>query len=178
MHRDAQVFARYLKGRHIPPEQNQIKFKRQHITDKLKPTADVSSDVKQKKFDKKVERILKSQTYHWEPIVYDNYKTLQYLLGRSAQEYSTITRIFTEIQSRDPTFQPRSFFDFGSGVGTGLWAAANLWKSSIFEYFLVDSSRSMNDLADLILRDGDENKHMELRNVNFRQFFPASVEVS
>lgn len=178
VYRDAQAFARYLKGRHIPPEENQIIFKRQNIADKLKSTMDVSSDEKQKKFDKKVEKILKSQTYKWEPIVYDNYKSLQYLLGRSAQEYSTITRIFTEIQSRDPAFKPRSYFDFGSGVGTGLWAASNLWKSSIFEYFMVDSSRSMNDLAELILREGDENKHMELRNVNFRQFFPASVEVS
>lgn len=178
VHKDAQILGRYLHGRHIPPEQNQLKFKRQQIADKLRNKMDISDDNKQKKFDDKVEKILKYQTYKWEPIMYDNYKSLQYLLGRSAQEYSTISRIFTEIENRDPTFKPKSYFDFGSGVGTGLWAAANHWKASIFEYFLVDSSRSMNDLADLILRDGEENKQMELRNVNFRQFFPASVEVS
>lgn len=111
-------------------------------------------------------------------MVYDDYKSLQYLIGRSAQEYAVISRIFREIQARDPGFKPSSYFDFGSGVGTGLWAAANLWKDSIFEYFMVDPSRSMNDLADLVLRDGEENKHMDLRNVSFRQFFPASVEVS
>lgn len=54
---------------------------------------------------------------------------------------------FTEIQTRNPTFKPRSYFDFGSGVVTGLWAASNQWKDSNFEYLLVDSSRSMNDLA-------------------------------
>lgn len=139
---------------------------------------DVSDEMKVKKYENRVDKLLQSQIYRWEPIVYDNYKSIQYLLGRSAQEYSTITRIFTEIQNRDPAFKPKSYFDFGSGVGTGLWAAANLWKDSIFEYFLVDSSRDMNDLADLILRDGEENKQMELRNVSFRQFFPASVEVS
>lgn len=162
----------------MPAEQNQITHKRQLIADKLRNTMDVTDDKKVKKYEKKVEKLLKSQVYQWEPIVYDDYKSLQYLLGRSAQEYSTISRIFTEIQSRDPAFLPKSYFDFGSGVGTGLWAAANLWKDSIFEYFLVDSSRSMNDLADLILRDGEENKQLELRNVNFRQFFPATVDVS
>lgn len=138
---------------------------------------DVSNEEKVKKYENRIAKLLKSQVYQWEPIVYDSYKSMQYLLGRSAQEYSTISRIFTEIQHRDPTFKPKSYFDFGSGVGTGLWAASNLWKDSIFEYFLVDSSRSMNDLADLILRDGEENKQLELRNVNFRQFLPASVEV-
>lgn len=138
----------------------------------------VDNEEKQKKYENRVDKLLKSQVYQWEPIVYDNYKSLQYLLGRSAQEYSTISRILSEIKKRDPTFAPKSYFDFGSGVGTGLWAASNLWKDSIFEYFLVDSSRNMNDLADLILRDGEENKQMELRNVNFRQFFPASAEVS
>ncbi len=178
VYRDGQVLTRYLKGRHIPPDQMQVKYKRQIIADKLRETMDVSDEQKLKKYENKVDKVLKSQTYHWEPIVYDNYKSLQYLIGRSAQEYSTILRIFTEIQTRDPTFKPKSYFDFGSGVGTGLWAASNLWKDSIFEYFLVDTSRNMNDLADLILRNGEENKQIELRNVNFRQFFPASIEVS
>lgn len=178
VHRDAQLLVRYLKCRHIPPEQNHIAYKRQIIADKLKDTMDTSNEQNVKKYENKVNKILKSQIYRWEPIVYDNYKSLQYLLGRSAQEYSTISRIFSGIQTRDPTFKPKSYFDFGSGVGTGLWAASNLWKDSIFEYFLVDSSRSMNDLAELILRDGEENKQIELRNVNFRQFFPASIEVT
>ncbi|XP_037047480.1 methyltransferase-like protein 17, mitochondrial [Bradysia coprophila] len=178
VYRDAQALNRYLKGRHIPPEQNLVKYKRQMIADKLSQTMDLSDEKKQKKYDAKVDKTLKSQIYNWEPMVYDEYKALQYVLGRSAQEYSTVLRIFTEIQNRDPTFKPRSYFDFGSGVGTGLWAASKLWKDSIFEYFMVDSSRSMNDLADLILRDGDENIQMELRNVNFRQFFPASIETT
>lgn len=116
--------------------------------------------------------------YSWRPIEYDAYKSLQYLFGRSAQEYSTILRIFTELASRNPTFKPKSYFDFGSGIGTGCWAAAQLWKRSIFEYYMVDASRHMNDLADLMLRDGDENRELKLRNVNFRQFLPASFDVS
>lgn len=86
-------------------------------------------------------------------------------------------RIFGEINQRQPQFKPHSFFDFGAGVGTGTWAASHFWRQSIFEYFLVDASRDMNDLADLILRGGEENRQMTLRNVNFRQFLPASSEV-
>lgn len=170
-----------MKARHIPAEPNQIQEKQRQIEEKIRTTTDVDEtvDAKQfKKFQFQVQKRLQQQVYKWQPIVYDSYKSFQYLLGRSAQEYSTILRIFTEIQNRDPEFKPKSYFDFGSGVGTGIWAASKLWKKSLFEYYMVDPSRDMNDLADLILRDGEENKQMSLRNVNFRQFSPASLEVS
>ncbi|KAJ6643438.1 Methyltransferase-like protein 17, mitochondrial [Pseudolycoriella hygida] len=174
LYRDSQVLSRYLKGRHMPPEENQIKYKRQLIADKLIQKIDIKDEEQFKKFENKVEKLLKSQVYQWQPVVYDNNKSLQYLIGRSPQEYSIILRIFNEIKKRDPDFQPRSYFDFGSGVGSGLWAAAELWKDSIFEYFMVDVSREMNDLAELILQGGEENKGKQLKNVNFRQFLPAA----
>ena len=124
-----------------------------------------------------MESILRQKLYTWKPIAYNAYKSLEYLFGRSAQEFSIVSRIFSEIAERHPDFKPRSFFDFGSGVGTGIWAASELWKSSIFEYFLVDTSRDMNDLSELILRDGDENKEIPLRTVNYRQFLPSSVDL-
>lgn len=132
----------------------------------------------QKQNAQKVNKLLHQRTYNWKPIEYDAYKALQYLLGRSAQEYSTLVRIFSELAQRQPKFQPHSFFDFGAGVGTGTWAASHFWRQSIFEYFSVDASRDMNDLADLILRDGDENRQLTLRNVNYRQFLPAASEVN
>lgn len=113
----------------------------------------------------------------WEPIIYDDYKALTYVMGRSALEYAVVLRVFNEIAQRDPDFKPRSFFDFGAGVGTGTWAASQLWKKSLYEYFLVDSSREMNVLSELILRDGDENKAMSLKTVYYRQFLPASNDV-
>lgn len=102
---------------------------------------------------------------------------MTYAMGRAALEYAVVQRIFNEIAHRHPDFKPRSFFDFGAGVGTGTWAASQLWKQSLYEYFLVDSSREMNDLSELILRDGDANKNMTLKNVYYRQFLPASNDV-
>lgn len=98
-------------------------------------------------------------------------------MGRSALEYAVVQRVFNEIAQRHPDFKPSSFFDFGAGVGTGTWAASQLWKQSLYEYFLVDNSREMNELSDLILRGGDANKHMSLKNVYYRQFLPASSDV-
>lgn len=121
----------------------------------------------------KVHWAFKQQTYSWKNTLYDNYKSLQYLVGRAPPEYAAITQIFKEITQRDETFKPRSYFDFGSGVGTGLWAASHFWKEFIFEYMMVDSSREMNDLALLILQDGEENKEPSIKNVFFRQFLPV-----
>jgi ribosomal protein RSM22 (predicted rRNA methylase) len=123
--------------------------------------------------DQTVKQIAKQRVYSWQPINYDQHKSFLYLMSRSAEEYAVIMRILSEIQKRDPTFQPQSFFDFGAGVGTGTWAASELWKSTIFEYYLVDSSKYMNELSEILLRDGDQNKSMSLREVYFRQFLPS-----
>lgn len=122
-------------------------------------------------------KIFYKKNYNWQPIIYDEYKSRAYLLGRAAREYAVILQVLNEIIKRDRDFTPRSFFDFGAGIGTGTWAASECWKDSIFEYFLVDHSREMNDLSELILRDGNESKNMWLKNVFYRQFLPASDEV-
>lgn len=111
-------------------------------------------------------------------MIYDEHKAWTYVFGRAAKEYAAILHVFSEIAKRDPEFKPRSFFDFGAGIGTGTWAATELWNKYLYEYFLVDESGEMNDLSELILRDGNENKNMTLRNVFYRQFLPASDEVN
>lgn len=117
------------------------------------------------------------KNYNWQPIAYDSYKAWTYLFGRCTKEYAAIMQVFNEIVKRDPDFKPQSFFDFGAGVGTGTWAASELWKKSLYEYFLVDECGDMNDLSELILRGGNEDKNMSLKNVFYRQFLPASDEV-
>lgn len=124
-----------------------------------------------------VMNVYHQRNYNWQPILYDSYKAWAYLFGRAAKEYAVIKQVFNEIVKRDPEFSPRSFFDFGAGIGTGTWAASEFWRKSLYEYFLVDESRDMNELSELILRDGNEDKQMSLRNVFYRQFLPASDEV-
>lgn len=184
---NGEVFNRFIKTRKAPVENMYMKQKVREIQElvmqdpakyKLPKVPESDSDeLANKAFDsrlkQKVKEIVKQRVYSWQSIKYDNYKALLYLMGRSSEEYAVIMKIFNEIKRRDPQFIPRSFFDFGSGVGTGTWAVSETWEKSIYEYYLVDTSREMNDLSDLILRDGDANKNHYFKNVNHRQFLPS-----
>lgn len=109
-------------------EKEEIKCKTEKIQarvlSKLKDVI-IKNEEDEKRFQQmvrdKVNNILKENIYNWQPINYDVHNSLLYLIGRSASEYAVLVKIFGEIASRDPTFKPKSFFDFGSGVGTATW---------------------------------------------------------
>jgi len=178
---DGKQLDQYLKARHIPPEDGELKQKASDIQAQVEEELNVDvSKLNDDQFEhykkvvkKKTDKVLKERTFAWKPLEYDEYRSKMYLFGRATQDYATLNAIFGEIKRRDPDFKPKSFFDFGSGVGTGTWIASDLWKDSIFEYFNVDSSTTMNDLAELILKGGDDNKERSLRNVFYRQFLGA-----
>ena len=69
----------------------------------------------------KMKKMVKSQVYHWEPIDFSGSMVYQYLIARSAAEYSALYKIFCEIAMRDPDFRPQSLLDFGSGIATTTW---------------------------------------------------------
>lgn len=73
------------------------------------------------KAKKEVVKSLLRHTYIWTAMDFSGYLCYTYLVGRSAAEYAIVSTIFAEINKRDPSFQPKSVFDFGSGVGTVIW---------------------------------------------------------
>lgn len=181
----AKSLNQYISSRHPPPEPTELKKKikeiEKEVDRKFTPPEDIEllSEEELHKYKsirkQKVEKILKQRTFAWKPISFKtDYEALVYTIGRFSKEYTVLVKIFKEIAQRDPNFKPRSFLDFGSGAGTGMWAATSIWKDSIFEILNIDSSREMNDLSDLILRDGNENQQQILKNVFYRQFLPAS----
>lgn len=141
----------------------------------LKIVSDETETKMRKELSAQIDTIFYSNNYNWKPIEYTETTAWAYLYGRAAKEYAIILKIFSEIAKRDPEYKPRSFFDFGAGVGTGTWAASQLWDKSIFEYFCVDKSSEMNELSDLILHNAKRDKR---KNIFYRQFLPASEEVS
>ncbi|XP_064548456.1 methyltransferase-like protein 17, mitochondrial [Drosophila montana] len=180
--RDSDLLNRYIKSRHPPPTQSEIENKKRLIIEEvngkmpLERLATLSEEEAarwQRKRELEINKRLSQRTYAWKRIEYGKYEAIVYAVGRAAQEYAVLKRVLTELQLRDEQFKPRSYFDFGSGVGTGMWAASDLWRDSIFEYYNVDRSREMNELSELILQDGQENKQVALRNVFYRQFLPA-----
>ncbi|XP_011206717.2 methyltransferase-like protein 17, mitochondrial [Bactrocera dorsalis] len=180
--KDCKQLDQYIGSRHPPAKQEEINLKMKLIIEevdrrmppeKLSLLGEESAVDWKRKREKLIKRLVAQRNYSWKPIEYGSYESLVYAIGRGAKEYSVLISILNEIRVRDESFQPRSYFDFGAGVGTGMWAASNLWKNTIFEYYNVDSSRHMNDLSELILREGNENQQILLRNVYYRQFLPA-----
>lgn len=141
----------------------------------------------------KIRRNINQTAYNWKPVVYNESMSMAYLVARLAPDFASLYKIFCEIRSRDPGFQPQNLFDFGSGVGTALWSAKSCWGVKKFkEVFCVDSSVDMNNLALALIQGGvwpnqqGEHRAMEedstegsstLKGLYFRQFMPASPAV-
>ncbi|XP_050311793.1 methyltransferase-like protein 17, mitochondrial [Anthonomus grandis grandis] len=175
------TLSRHLKGRVPPMERTQILRKYEQVRDKvLRQHLDreITSQEEERRFRQmskdKIDNIMREKIYNWKPMRYDVYSSLAYLLVRAPAEYAVLRRILGEIARRDPEFTPRSLFDFGSGVGTVTWAANFYWKNQIYEYFNVDCSSDMNDLAQVLLQGGRGNAPSSLKGAFFRQFLPAS----
>ncbi|KAJ8272576.1 hypothetical protein GJAV_G00090850 [Gymnothorax javanicus] len=126
---------------------------------------------------KKVLAELKRTTYRWAPLRYDDDIAVLYLAARVAGGYAAVCRALNEIKKGDPSFSPYSLLDFGSGVGTGLWAAHSLWGDSLREAVCVDSSGAMNALAERLLRGGSDAGDPAIKQVYFRQFLPVTPKV-
>ncbi|XP_042354258.1 methyltransferase-like protein 17, mitochondrial [Plectropomus leopardus] len=126
---------------------------------------------------KKVLSELRRTTYHWKPMKYDEELGVVYMAARLAGGYAAVRRAINEIKKRDPSFAPQSLLDFGSGLGTVVWASHSCWGDTLKEMVCVDSSGPMNILAERLLRGDDENAEPHIKHVYFRQFLPVSPKV-
>lgn len=126
---------------------------------------------------KKVLAELKRTTYRWTPLRYNDDIAVLYLAARVAGGYAAVCRALNEIKKGDPSFSPHSLLDFGSGVGTVLWAAHSLWGDSLREAVCVDSSGAMNALAERLLRGGSDTGDPAIKQAYFRQFLPVTPKV-
>lgn len=176
---DSVDLVNHLQSRVPPMEKDQLKKTHDKLLHQIiakQRHVDITSEDEEIKFKQKIkdklQYLLKQKVYNWKSINYNQYNSLVYLIGRCAQEYAVLSKIFSELSIRDKSFKPKSLFDFGSGVGTVSWAARALWKKHIFEYFNVDTSAEMNDLALILLQGGRGNKNSQLKGVFYRQFFP------
>ncbi|XP_024944255.1 methyltransferase-like protein 17, mitochondrial isoform X2 [Cephus cinctus] len=173
---DGQKLARYLWERHAPLEQADITAKYEEIEKEIldkhlqKNGISVDTETLKQRYRPLVIKLCKQKLTKWEFISYDAYKSLSYMAGRSIQNYAVMCKIFNEISIRDKEFQPQSLFDFGSGIGSVMWAASRFWLKSIKEYFCVDISLHMNELSEQIILKSKP----KINNIFYRQFLPAS----
>jgi ribosomal protein RSM22 (predicted rRNA methylase) len=43
------------------------------------------------------------------------------MITRTPAQYAALCRVFNEMKLRDPSFKPKTLFDFGSGLGSVTW---------------------------------------------------------
>uniref|UniRef100_A0A673AYY2 Ribosome assembly protein METTL17, mitochondrial n=1 Tax=Sphaeramia orbicularis TaxID=375764 RepID=A0A673AYY2_9TELE len=108
---------------------------------------------------------------------YDEDLGVVYMAARLAGAYAAVRRALNEIKKRDSCFTPHSLLDFGSGLGTVVWASHSCWGDSLKEMVCVDSSGPMNTLAERLLKGDDERGEPHIKHVYFRQFLPVSPKV-
>ncbi|XP_071397224.1 ribosome assembly protein METTL17, mitochondrial [Centroberyx affinis] len=138
---------------------------------------DLDEQVLEARIKKKVLSELKRTTYRWTPIKYDEQLGVVYMAARLAGGYAAVRRALNEIKKRDPSFAPHSLLDFGSGLGTAVWASHFCWGDSLKEMVCVDSSGPMNTLAERLLKGDNEKAEPHIKQVYFRQFLPVSPKV-
>jgi len=172
--------ANYLNSRQMPIEEKvkhekEVQLRMQfnsNIDIDLNELSDEKKKIIEKARDKRIKEMIHYHLYNWKPIAYDENTCLQYLIGMFGANYSVMLRLFREIQHRDNSFAPKSIFDFGSGLGTTIWAASDVWNS-VKEFYCVDNSGPMIDLCELLLKDGNPHKKLPT-GIFFKQFLPIT----
>nr|XP_027198741.1 methyltransferase-like protein 17, mitochondrial [Dermatophagoides pteronyssinus] len=115
----------------------------------------------------------RQRTLYFEKDFYNNHECASYMAARLPANFAVLSHVFNEIRNEEPDFQPTSVFDFGSGIGTTIWAADHYWNKTIQEYFCVDMNENMNQLSRELLQRGTLNDEHILDRIFYRQFLPA-----
>ncbi|XP_022091898.1 methyltransferase-like protein 17, mitochondrial isoform X2 [Acanthaster planci] len=182
----AKALSNYLWSRQLPLEEAQLRAKAQEYA-QLQGVEDIDEDMLHsqdlpKDHKKKVASImnkLRRHIYHWQPIRFDETTVCAYTMSRIAPNYATIYRVLHEIKKRVPDFSPEALLDFGSGIGTVSWAAHALWGNTIKEFYCVDTSREMHDVAEALMKERqteDGESRNIIKGVYFRHFLPMSLQ--
>lgn len=138
---------------------------------------DLDEQAMEDRIRRKVISELKRTTYHWTPIKFDEEMGVVYMAARLAGGYAAVKRALNEIKKKDPSFAPQSLLDFGSGLGTVVWASHSCWGDTLKEMVCVDGSGPMNILAERLLKGDNEKAEPHIKHVYFRQFLPVSPKV-
>ncbi|XP_040910543.1 methyltransferase-like protein 17, mitochondrial [Toxotes jaculatrix] len=143
----------------------------------MEKRGDIDEEALEDRIRKKVLSELRRTTYHWTSLKYDEELVVVYMAARLAGGYAAVKRALNEIVKRDPSFAPQSLLDFGSGLGTVVWASHSCWASSLKEMVCVDSSGPMNILAERLLKGDNDSAQPHIKEVYFRQFLPVTPKV-
>ncbi|GAM26921.1 hypothetical protein SAMD00019534_100960 [Acytostelium subglobosum LB1] len=90
-------------------------------------------------------------------ISYGKGEALAYIAHRMPGVYACTHRVFSEIATRLPNFKPTTLLDYGSGPGTVIWSARQVWGESLKSIRAVEPSTFMSDISKKML-EGNTNE--------------------
>jgi len=171
---------KFIKHRPVPLEESEKKARKNNVEETVRKEFmidDLESQEDNSKIFKRLKWLESRSSCKWAPIEFDETGSVTYLVTRSAAEFASLVTIFRQIKENDDKYKPRTLFDFGSGVGSGLWAAREVF-GQFTEAFMVDSSKHMNDLARLIL-DADVSPGDDYvpSGISFRLQLPNTISL-
>lgn len=88
------------------------------------------------------------------PFVDSRDKVCAYIATRMPSIYVVLLAVFQEIATRCPTFAPVSLIDAGSGPGTVLWAAAEVWQT-LTSLRLLDNNPLFREIGQLLSQSAE-----------------------
>lgn len=79
--------------------------------------------------------------------LYDTPAALAYATSRMPACYAALSRVLGEVADRRPGWRPASMLDFGSGPGTAVWAAQQVWRQSPLDALAIEPAGAMSWLG-------------------------------
>lgn len=168
----------------LPDEPEDLQVKGALIREKVAKLYPVSNlmepderEFVMKKRQEKFDRDMKLTTKTWRQIEYDEETSAVYCASRFTANYAVLRWVLTDLAKLDVNFAPKTLFDFGSGLGTTMHVANEIWPGKINEHMNIDLSKPMIDLCDFILRNGDESRPQMYPGVYYREYLPLSSAI-
>lgn len=187
---EAQYLAHIIDQFKLPDDKNTLKVKRADIKTELEvrdklivPEADedgleLDEEVKfvNSQLHDLIQGRLDANRRDWHYYEYDERAALMYMATRLPPNYACLRTVMREIHEMDPSFKPKSVLDFGSGMGTTVFAVNATWPTEVNEFMNIDISKEQQYLCEYLLRGGKDLGE-PLQNVFHKQYLPSSNRV-
>ncbi|KAG0296557.1 37S ribosomal protein S22 [Linnemannia gamsii] len=99
---------------------------------------------------------------------YGHRESIAYIAAMAPTTFSAVKNVLEEVHKRVPDLNPKTFLDFGTGPGTAIWAANEVWEKPL-KYTGVDTSMAMLETAEEIL-DNLSTNGTSIPSVTFKPF--------
>ncbi|KAF9138922.1 37S ribosomal protein S22 [Linnemannia schmuckeri] len=107
---------------------------------------------------------------------YGHRESIAYIAAMAPTTYSAVKNVLQEVNKRVPDLNPKTFLDFGTGPGTAIWAANEVWEEPL-KYTGVDTSMAMLETAEEILGNMSTNG-TPIPNVTFKPFMSHGAKAA